>query len=188
MNEGATVLGPDALTLIDMFPSFERRPRMELVAAAEVPPPYRELLVHTHHMTVTVEAFHRDQVDLHIVERQLTEEWYARRILLTRHSDGEVVQFGIARLRLQYCSDPVRAAILQGETPLGRILIEHDVLREIVPVAFLRVMPGPSLAEWFGEEKGLLVTYGRLGAIHFDQKPAVEVLEIVAPVPPGAAP
>jgi hypothetical protein len=67
---------------------------------------------------------------------------------------------------------------------LGRVLIDHDVLRHIVPVAFLRVMPGAAVAEWFGRDRGLFVTYGRLGAIHLDEKPAVEVLEIVAPIPP----
>jgi hypothetical protein len=178
----------NALTLVDLFPSFDLRPRMELVAAAEVPPPYRDLLVHTHHMTVTVEAFHHARVNVRILERYQTDEWYARRILLTKESDDTVVQFGIARIRLQYCSEPVRAAILEGKTPLGRILIENNVLREIVPMAFLRVMPGPAIAEWFGPRLGLVVTYGRLGAIHCDEKPAIEVLEIVAPIPPSSIP
>jgi hypothetical protein len=178
----------DALTLVDLFPSFALRPRMELVASAEVPPPYRDLLVHNHHMTVTVEAFHHDRVNVRILERSQTDDCYARRILLTKQSDDTVVQFGIARIRLQYCSEPVRGAILEGKTPLGRILIENNVLREIVPMAFLRVMPGPAIAEWFGPQLGLVVTYGRLGAIHCDEKPAIEVLEIVAPIPPGATP
>jgi hypothetical protein len=170
-----------ALTIIDLFPSFAERPRMELVASSEVPPPYHQLLVHSHHMTVTVEAYHHDRVNVRILERYMTDDWYARRILLTRESTGEVVQFGIARIRLHYCSAAVREAILEGKTPLGRILIEHEVLRQIVPMAFLRVLPGPAPAGWFGADAGLLVTYGRLGAIHCDEKPAIEVLEIVAP-------
>jgi len=183
MSNNPTSPRPD--TLVDLFPDPAGRPRMELVAAAEVPPPYRDLLVHTHHMTVTVEAFHGEPVDVRVLETQRSDEWYARRILLTKRTSGEVVQFGIARIRLQYCAPAVRDAILAEDTPLGRILIDHDVLRSIVPVAFLRVMPGPALAEWFGPDLGLLVTYGRLGAIHFDEKPAIEVLEIVAPVRPG---
>jgi hypothetical protein len=178
----------DAPTLVDFFPTYADRPRMELVASSEVPPPYRDLLVHTHHMTVTVEAFHRDRVNVRILESHLTDEWYARRILLTKNSTGEVVQFGIARVRMQYCSPPVREAILEGKIPLGRILIDHDVLRRIAPMAYLRVLPGPAIAGWFGAEAGLLVTYGRLGAIHFDEKPAIEVLEIVAPVRQSMSP
>jgi hypothetical protein len=173
-----------ALTLMDLFPADEPRPRLELVAAAEVPPPYRQLLVHTHHMTITLESFHRGPVDLQVLATMQSDDWYARRILLRRHMDAEVVQFGIARIRLTYCTPPVRDAILAQQVPLGRVLIDHDVLRHVVPVAFLRVMPGPTLVQWFGDHRGLFVTYGRLGAIHLDQKPAVEVLEIVAPIPP----
>lgn len=174
-----------ALTLMDLFPSAEHRPRMELVAACEVPPPYRNLLVHTHHMTVTLEAFHQGPVNLQVLASMQSDDWYARRILLRRHIDGEVVQFGIARIRLSYCLPKVREEILAAQTPLGRVLIEQDVLRHVVPVAFLRVMPGPAVADWFGSHRGLFVTYGRLGAIHLDEKPAVEVLEIVAPIPPA---
>lgn len=177
----------DPLTIIDLFPDASIRPRMELVAAVEVPPPYRELLVHTHHMTVTVERFHREQVDVRLLEKKVTDDWYARRIVLVTQQSAQIVQYGIARIRLQYCSPPVRDAILAEQTPLGRILIENNVLREIVPVAFLRVMPGPAVVDMFGPEAGLLVTYGRLGAIHCDEKPAIEVLEIVAPVPIGGA-
>src|SRR5262249_24561855 len=94
----------EAPTLMDFFPNYVDPPRMELVASSEVPPPYRDLLVHTHHMTVTVEAFHHDRVNVRIPERYLTDEWYARRIFLTKETTGEVVQFGIARIRLKYCS------------------------------------------------------------------------------------
>lgn len=174
----------DPDTLLDLFPALEL-PRMELVAAAEVPPPYHELLVHTHHMTVTVEKFHGDMVDVRVLHTRQAGDWYARRILLTKHSTGEVVQFGQIRIHLPYCSPDVRAAILAEDTPVGRILIEHGVLLDVVPLAFVRVMPGPALTEWFGAPRGMLATYGRIGSIHFDEKPAVEVLEIVAPMPPG---
>lgn len=157
---------------------------MELVAGNEVPPPYHGLLVHTHHMTVTVEAFHGDSVDVRVLQTSRSDDWYARRILLLKHSTGEVVQFGQIRIHLPYCSPQVRAAILAEDTPVGRILIEHGVLRAVVPVAFVRAMPGPALAKWFGSHRGMFVTYGRIGSIHFDEKPAVEVLEIVAPIPP----
>jgi hypothetical protein len=77
---------------------------------------------------------------------------------------------------------PVRTAILAGKTPLGRIMIEHNVLRRIAPIAFLQVRPGPGPEAWFGGEMGQRMTYGRLGVIYFDEQPAIEVLEIVAPV------
>lgn len=174
--------GPAYTTLLDLFPHAVDQPELVAVPASAVPPPYDRLLVHQHHMTVTVEEFHRDQVDVRIVDMHLTEDWYARKILLTRHGDGKVVQFGIVRIRLKYCSAPVRHAILEGNTPLGRILIEHNVLRRIEPLVFVRTVPGAATEAWFGPDLGRKPTYGRIGVIYCDEQPAIEVLEIVAPV------
>src|SRR5262245_16773549 len=102
------------VTLLDLFPSTPDQPECILVPAAAVPAPYDRLLVHRHHMTVTVEEFHGDRVNVRILDLNLTDEWYARKILLTRKSDDAIVQFGIARIRLQFCSPPVRKAILEG--------------------------------------------------------------------------
>src|SRR5262249_8494588 len=106
--------------------------------------------------------------------------YYARKILLTLHTSGKVVQFGIPRIDLRYCSKAVREEILAGETPLGRILIKHRVLRRIEPQAYYRVTPSPAMITWFGLTDQR-ITYGRLGIIFCDEQPAIEVLEIVAP-------
>src|SRR5262249_34090759 len=105
---------------------------------------------------------------------------YARKIVLTPQGSSRVVLFGIVRINLDYCDQEVRRAIVEGKTPLGRILIEHDVLRRIEISAHLRIRPGPKQLAWFGlsEPKPF---YGRLGFIHCDGKPAVELLEIVVP-------
>ena len=101
-------------------------------------------------------------------------------ILLARQRDGRVVQFGIMRIWFGYCGPAVREEILAGRTPLGRILIEHDVLRRIEPTEYLRVIPGKPMTEWFGLDRPR-PTYGRLALIHCNGKPAVELLEVVAP-------
>jgi hypothetical protein len=74
----------------------------------------------------------------------------------------------------------VRDEIVSERTPIGRVLINHNVLRRIEPTAFLRLLPGPALMEWFGVTPAQPI-YGRLALIHCDDKPAVELLEIVAP-------
>jgi hypothetical protein len=74
----------------------------------------------------------------------------------------------------------VRAEIIAGETPLGRILIKHDVLRRIEPTGFLRVVPGPALMKQFGLAEPA-PTFGRLAYIHCNDQPAIELLEVVAP-------
>jgi hypothetical protein len=129
---------------------------------------------------VTVEKHHGSRVDVKVLSRRQEPDSYARKILLTRQSDGRVVQFGIMRVHLRYCGPEVRDAIVAEKTPLGRILIEHDVLRRIEPTAFLRVIPSRAMMRWFGLS-GPKLTYGRLAIIHCDDRPAVELLEIVAP-------
>jgi chorismate-pyruvate lyase len=180
MNLGSNPAGPDLRTLMSSFPSPSDLPEYEYVLADEVPPPYSELLVHEHHMTVTVEAFHGDLVNVRILAMRQDADSYARKILLTLQESGRVVQFGIMRVHLRYCSEPVRLEIIAGRTPLGRILIQHNVLRRIEPTAFLRVIPGPAMMKWFGLKRPR-PTYGRLAYIHCNGEPAVELLEIVTP-------
>jgi len=180
MSIPAKIRGPDLRTLFALFPPSQDLAKYEIVPHDEVPAPYRELLVHEHHMTVTVEAFHRDLVNVRILQHVQAPEWYARKILLALQKTGQVVQFGIMRVHLNYCSPEVRAEIVAGQTPLGRILIQHDVLRRIEPTAFLWVVPGPAMMEWFGLDRPL-PTYGRLALIYCDERPAVELLEVVTP-------
>jgi chorismate-pyruvate lyase len=180
MNIPVTFKSPSLETLFALFPPADDVPEHEYVPAGRVPSPYDELLVHEHHMTVTVERHHGDLVDVRILDRRHDGDTYARKILLSLHGDGRVVQFGIVRIHLQYCSAAVRREIVAGQTPLGRILIQHDVLRRIEPTAYLRVVPSPAMMGWFGLDRAR-PTYGRLAFIYCNEQPAVELLEIVAP-------
>ncbi len=180
MSIPAKFAGPDLRTLFSLFPPADDMPEYKIVSAALVPPPYHGLLVHEHHMTVTVEAYHGDLVDVRILARLREGDSYARKILLALRNSGRVVQFGIMRVHLNYCSGEVREEIIAGQTPLGRILINHGVLRRIEPTAYLRVVPGPEMMEWFNLDR-LRPAYGRLAYIHCEGKPAIELLEIVRP-------
>jgi hypothetical protein len=180
MSYSARSAGPELRSLFSLFPSASDIPEFEVVPADEVRPPYSHLLVHEHHMTVTVEEHHGDLVDVRILARHKTADAYARKILLVLQKSGRVVQFGIMRVNLRYCSDKVRSEIEAGQTPLGRILIQNNVLRRIEPTAYLRVIPGLAMMNWFALERPL-PTYGRLAYIHCDGQPAVELLEIVRP-------
>ncbi|HWY86711.1 MAG TPA: hypothetical protein VNX28_08300 [Gemmataceae bacterium] len=172
--------GPDIQTLLALFPPSDYLRAWDFVSADQVPQPYHQLLVHEHHMTVTVESHHGSLVDVKILDRRQDQTNYARKILLVLQSTGKIVQFGIVRIRLEFCSPPVCEAIIAGQTPLGRILIEQNVLRRIEPTAFLRIIPGPAMMDWFGLTEPT-PTYGRLALIHCDNEPAIELLEIVAP-------
>jgi chorismate-pyruvate lyase len=170
-------------SLLDLFPEGE-----PLIAAAEhvpsalIPEPFRELLVHEQHMTVTMEAFHGAPVDVKILARRLDGDVYSRKIVLTSSATGAVVQFGIVRFDLSYVTPAVREEILRGETPLGRVLINHNVLRHIDLGAVLKLTLGSGLAALMNARVGA-VTYGRLATIFCNRRPAVDLLEVPAPVP-----
>lgn len=167
--------------LYRLFPDSPDRPAAEVVPATAVPEPYYRLLVHTHHMTVTVEDFFGGPVDVRVLACRRDGNEYARKILLALREGGRVVQFGLVRIDLGVCPPAVRDEIVEGKTPLGRVLIEHDMLRRIEPVGYLKVALSPGMADWFGAAPGA-ETYGRLGVIYTGDRPAVEVLEILAPV------
>jgi chorismate-pyruvate lyase len=180
MKIPAKVAGPELQTMLGLFPTAGDFTASQPVPPAELPEPYHELLVHEHHMTVTVEAHHGDKVDVVILNRRHAGGFYARRILLALKKSRRIVQYGLVRINFRYCSPQVRDAIVAGRTPLGRILINHNVLRRIEPTGFLRMVPGPELTRLFGLDRPA-PTYGRLAYIHCNEQPAIELLEVVAP-------
>src|SRR5438552_7333425 len=98
MNIPTNFAGPNLRTLFALFPPGDDMPEYEFVPADEVPPPYHGLLVHEHHMTVTVEQHHGDLVNVWVLERHYNDEFYARKILLALQKTHRVVQFGIMRV------------------------------------------------------------------------------------------
>jgi len=161
------------------YGSTEDLGHFDQIPAESMPPSYRKLLDHDQHMTVAMEAFHDSPVDVKVLEAKPSGDQYARRILLARRRDGRVVQFGIVRLNFALLGPEVRPEIESQSAPLGRILIRHNVMREIELLDLWRVQPGPDLCRSFGTtpEK---ITYGRTAIIHCNGDAAIELLEIAA--------
>lgn len=157
------------------------------VTAEQIPPATRSLLNHHHHMTVTVERFHCCPVAVRVLRSQQRGSWYAREILLERTAAGArgplgaVVQYGIVRLNVDLLAGSVRAEILAGQKPLGRVLIEHDVLRAVRLLSLQRIAPGPVLQQHLGLGPGQ-ACFGRTAVIFCDQLPAIQLLEVVPDV------
>jgi chorismate-pyruvate lyase len=163
------------------YPSMGDLGSFAEVLVLQTPEPYRTLLAHHEHMTVSVERFHGSPVDVQVLNTKRDGEYYSREIVLHRQSDRKAVLFGIPRLNLMLLGDDVRQEILAEQTPLGRVLIDHNVLREVQLASLYRVEPGPALCRLFGLEKPQ-TTYGRTAFIYLDGYLAIELLEIVAPV------
>lgn len=180
MNAPTNPGRPDLQALLSLFPSAGDIADACSVPADDVPEPYRRLLVHPHHMTITMEAHHGDEVWTQILSVHRDGDYYARRILLRLKRSNRVALYGIVRVNLALCAPAVREEIVAGQKPFGRVLIDHDVMRRIETTEFLRITPGPNLTNWF-DLPTPTPTYGRLAIIHCDEQPAVELLEIVRP-------
>ncbi len=167
------------------------------------PPPFDQLLDHHSHMTVTVEAYHEDEVDvvvhrsrsilndgqsvwhndpqmktdqrLLIAEQTVT---YSREITLVTHHTGKIVQYGLVRLDPSTIAKEVWMEIASGKIPLGRVLIKHNVLRSVELCRLWKITPGVALRSLLKTEPNEAI-YGRTALIRCNDQPAIELIEIV---------
>jgi len=170
---------PDLQELVGLFyETASELGEFEEVSASELPPNYQQLLAHHSHMTVTLESFHQSLVDVRVLQAEVAESHYSRLIVLNRQSDQRPVQLGIVRLHRSFLGDDVFAEIAAQKEPLGRILIRHDVLRQVKLLSLWRVQMGPALKDAL-DQPDLPICYGRTALIYCNGAPAVELLEIV---------
>ncbi len=168
--------------MVSLFPEGgELFKGAEHIPAALTPEPYKRLLVHEGHMTVAMEEFHRSSVLVKVLDRKLDGNIYSRKILLNRSDNGAVIQFAVIRFDLDMVLPAVRDEILSERTPLGRILINYNVFRFVDLGAILKITAGPAFARLCGCSTGE-ATYARLATIFCNQKPAVDLLEVAAPI------
>src|SRR4029078_8750789 len=74
--------------------------RFETVSSRDMPEYYRGLLAHNNHMTVTLEEANDSPVDVRVLAEWRNETSCARNSILSRHTDGGILQFGIMRIWL----------------------------------------------------------------------------------------
>jgi chorismate-pyruvate lyase len=151
------------------------------IPVGDVPGAYDNLLNHHHHMTVTIEAFYKEKVDVSVHRHRQGGDYYSREITLVTEHSKRIVQHGIVRIDISALAEPVWKRIESGETPLGRVLIENEVLRDVEMQQLWEIKAGPCLAEKLHSVIGETF-YGRTAMIHCDGKPAIELLEIVSRV------
>ena len=192
--------------LIEKFCPVEMFGRIRAIDSKDIPPPFDLMLAHHSHMTVAMEDFHGHCVSLNVVNVAAAEsdgqKSYTREILLkspvfnamafgalerldkTRKKNADrVVQYGIVKIMTDRLPEEVVARIQECGTPLGRILIEADLLREVRCVCVFEVMPGP----YFGklchtpENQTPPQTYGRFATISISEQPVIELFEVVVP-------
>lgn len=170
---------PDLQTLVELFFSDPAElGTFTEIQAEKLQQPWSKLLAHTQHMTVTVENFHGAPVDVVVLDKLATSTHYARKIVLRRQTDQKVVQFGIVRIGRASLPDEVMKQIESEQVPLGRVLIDHKVMRTVKLMTLWQITPGPALRNAF-EDLELSECFGRTALIYANGIPAVELLEIV---------
>ena len=170
------MLQPSAI-VVPFFSTLAELGEFAGVDEGDMPEDYRALLAHDDHMTVTVEAFHSCLVDVRVLREHRDGDVYGRTSLLTCQTTGKVVQFGVMRIDLSQLSPTVRDEIVAGGTPLGRVLIRHNVLRHVELQQLWRVTPSPLLLDQLELPAGAPL-FGRSARIVVEGRPAVELLEI----------
>jgi len=153
----------------------------EHVARESVPQPYHRMLVHEHHMTVTMESYFDSPVEVEVVDSRFVDDLYCRKILLKKQGTEKNVQFGIVRFNFGFVNDSVREQIESESIPLGRVLIQHNVLRHIDLGAIVKFQAGPGLSRYLQMEVEQ-ETFGRMATIFCNGSPAVDLLEISCPL------
>ena len=168
------------LRLMLAFFGESKLPLCTEIAASRIPQPYRGLLVHDDHMTVTLETHHESPVRVLPYHVHRNGQLYGRKLDLVADATGQVVMTGMMLLNFDYCGDEVQAQVLREAAPLGRILIESGSLRHISSETFLRLDACDPMVQRFGLEEPR-EAYGRLATIFCDELPVVDLLEIVNP-------
>ena len=156
-------------------------PSARAVAAEEIPPPYRSLLVHENDMTVTLERYFGGRIVLRPLGVFTRGRSYFRRVLLAHEETGQPVEMGAIRIELDAFDAALRERILRSEIPLGRILGDGQVDCRSVPKAFLEIAPNPEIMGvfWMREPRPL---YGRRTEIVREGRKIGDIVEILPQV------
>lgn len=157
-------------------------PRMSRIPAAEMPEPYRSLLVHFNDMTPTLAKHHGSDICIEVLRRERRGDFYFREVVLRLERDGTPVEFGANRVCLPRLPAEARRLILQEHVPLGQILHQCQVPHRSFPKCFIRVEADDFIDRAFGLE-GRPTLYGRQARILNPRgQPLSEIVEILPPV------
>ncbi len=158
-------------------------PKIERIAADEVPEPYRRLLVHGHDMTPTLQEFHGSMIHLEILRSDPRGDFYFREVMLRLDRDDTPVEFGANKISIELFPPLPRRLILEERLPLGQILKQCEVPHRTAAKAFLRLESDALINRAFGLDASRTL-YGRRATIWDPrQRPLSEIVEILPPLP-----
>lgn len=137
--------------------------------AAEVPEPYRGLLVHHSDMTSTLERFHGEEIGLKVLRQSVHERaCYFREVILRGVDSGHPVEYGAIEVLLPNFSPSMQEAILEGRQPLGGLLNETATDYGSSPLGYFSVA-AEALEAVFPRTPGGGTLYGRYNQLLGEQ-------------------
>jgi len=156
-------------------------PPIQQVQPADVPEPYKSLLVHQRDMTSTLAKFHGEHISLSVIGRDQTDSIYSREVFLKTEKTEKPVEFGAIRIDLALFNEQTRQAILDEQYPLGRLLKDYEVEYSSNPQAYLKIASDRLINEVLQLE-GAHVLYGRRNTLLDGQNRCLaDIVEILPP-------
>lgn len=172
--------GTDLLAPLRRF--YPDRLSVRFLAAGELPPGERALLVHDGDMTSRLAAHHGSVITLEAHESTIVDGFLHRVSILRRRDSGAAVEFGAIRIALDSFAPGPRGQIERAELPLGAVLVENAIPFLSHPGGFFAMDVAEYLAEYLGASTRA-VLYGRCNQLrHADGRLLADVVEILPPV------
>jgi chorismate-pyruvate lyase len=156
-------------------------PELRQVDGADMPEPYRQLLVHKGDMTPTLAAFHDSEIHLRLLRKKQRNGAYCRLVALLLDSDGAPVECGAISIYLDRFPEAAREAIRGDHQPLGGILAQYEVPHTSDPALFFEVDSDALINDALGLT-GSHTLYGRRNTLALpDGRALADIIEILPP-------
>jgi chorismate-pyruvate lyase len=150
--------------------SAEAPLEVEWIDGAQMPDPYRRLLVHEGDMTSRLEAFHGGAIFLEVLHREHTPSLYRREVVLHIESSALPVEYGAIEIDLEAFEGELRELIVEARLPLGGLLNRFGLEYRSQPKGYIalgadplmrRLFAVPEATRFFGRSNVLLDSRNR---------------------------
>jgi chorismate-pyruvate lyase len=175
---------PDLLYPLSLFCRENARalPVFTVIEGAEMPDPYRTLLVHRGDMTSRLESHFGSALRLRVLHREATPSAYRREVLLCTEKTSLPVEYGAIEINLTAFPDALRAAILEARQPLGGLLNSHGFAYRSEPRAFFRLAPDEMMNSLFDTSPATEL-YGRSNVLLGENgETLARIVEVLRPL------
>lgn len=157
-------------------------PPVRKIPGEAVPEPYRQLLVHDHDMTPTLEAWFYSDIHIEVWSREQQGDLYRREVLLRLDRDLRPVEFGANQINLALFTPEVRRLILDEYLPLGHILKMREIPHQGHPLGYFEIEADARLQRAF-RLTGPQRLFGRRNRITDPQGRVLsDIVEILTPL------